>query len=363
MAAFFSLCNRHGGGFSSCTLMIGRNSCLCVNAMMDAPEDMAAWALSFISVSRRNVLHLPRLNRLRLKPRQAGACWILVAMSLAACGQDTNANMVGTDGYKVAASSASETSKPSKKQAPKPAPEDRPGPYGQNADDYVLTFADEFENGYNPAIWNDTTWDKPSHPQKNYAVEGGMLKIWPDRDANGQFIPRVLDTDGKFYQTYGYFEIEAKLPRGKGPWPAFWLYNHDDTNGTFRPEIDIMEAYPGGGPESYWSDAKLNPTAYAVTIWTGEPKVKGGEKMLMELGDLSSKFHKYALKWEPHRQTFYFDGKEVYSAKVSMPHRMYILLDVLYGSASGDPDHTTPTGRKNAFEIKYVRAWQFKKKK
>jgi beta-glucanase (GH16 family) len=235
------------------------------------------------------------------------------------------------------------------------------GPYGQDASNYTLTFSDEFENGFNTRIWNDTTWDKPSNPAINYAVENGSLKIWPQRDASGKFFPRVIDTDGKFYQTYGYFEIEAKLPVGKGTWPAFWLYNHDDTNGTFRPEIDIMEAYAGGGPESGWSNAKFHPTAYAVTIWTGKPQVKGGSKMFMDLGDLSAKYHKYALKWEPHKQTFYFDGKEVYSVNVSMQRRMYIMLDLLFGSASGDPDKTTPTGKSNSFDIKYVRVWQFKR--
>jgi beta-glucanase (GH16 family) len=208
-------------------------------------------------------------------------------------------------------------------------------------------------------VWNDTTWDKPAPSTINYAVEDGSLKIWPARDPQGNFVARVIDTDGKFYQTYGYYEIEAKLPIGKGTWPAFWLYNHDEPD-PFRPEIDIMEAYAGGGPASYWSDANFHPTAYAPTIWTGAPGVLGGTKMVTDLGDLSAGYHKYALKWEPGRQTFYFDGREVYSVAVTMPRRMYVMLDLLYGSASGQPDNTTPTGKSNSFDVKYVRVWQFK---
>src|SRR3569833_3046092 len=101
-------------------------------------------------------------------------------------------------------------------------------PFGQVASLYTLTFSDEFESGYNTSVWNDAMWYEPPTATKNYTVENGSLKIWPHRDARGNFFNRTLDTDGKFYQTYGYFEIDAKLPVGKGTWPAFWLFNHID---------------------------------------------------------------------------------------------------------------------------------------
>ena len=90
----------------------------------------------------------------------------------------------------------------------------RKSPFGQDPDDYILTFAEEFDR-LDPGIWNDHIWYEPSHPMKNYTVENGMLKIWPERDASGKFFNRTFDTDGKFHQTYGYFEMEAKLPHGK----------------------------------------------------------------------------------------------------------------------------------------------------
>jgi beta-glucanase (GH16 family) len=297
-------------------------------------------------------------------------CSAVAVLVLTACGgggssapsasDPTYSPSVQSEGSSTAATSsatgAASSSNPASTSA---AASSTTGPYGQTASDYTLTFSDEFESGFNTKVWNDTTWDKPSNPTINYAVENGSLKIWPQRDASGKFFPRVIDTDGKFYQTYGYYEIEAKLPVGKGTWPAFWLYNHDHP-GNFRPEIDIMEAYAGGGPASGWSDANFHPTAYAPTIWTGAPGVLGGTKMLMNLGDLSAGYHKYALKWEPNKQTYYFDGKEVYSVNVTMPDRMYVMLDLLYGSASGQPDNSTPTGKSNSFDVKYVRIWQFK---
>ncbi len=38
---------------------------------------------------------------------------------------------------------------------------------------------------------------------------------------------------------YGYVEMRARLPKGKGLWPAFWLLH--DANNKNRPEIDVME--------------------------------------------------------------------------------------------------------------------------
>lgn len=230
-----------------------------------------------------------------------------------------------------------------------------PSPFGQPAYQYALTFADEFNGGLNPAIWNNHIWYESANPTVNYAVENGVLKIWPERDASGNFFNRTIDTDGHFYQTYGFFEIEAKLPVGKGPWPAFWIFNHI---GTRRPEIDIMEAYPGGGPSSGWSDANLHPTAYGVSAWR-DATAMAGFKMI-QTADLSAGFHKYGLKWERTRLTFYFDGKQVYQVNVQMRDPMYLLLSLWFGSASGTPDSTTPTGRGNAYEIGYVRAWKFR---
>ena len=228
-----------------------------------------------------------------------------------------------------------------------------PAPLGQLASNYAMTFKDEFTT-LDTAVWNDHVWYETSNATKNYTVSNGTLKIWPQRDATGKFFNRTLDTDGKFLQTYGYYEVNAKLTTGKGTWPAFWLFNHI---GNRRPEIDIMEAYTGGGPATGWSDANLHPTAYASTIWL-DASVLGGTKTMVTT-DLSAAFHTYALKWEANKQTFYFDGLEVYTANVTMSDPLYIMLDLWFGSASGLPDSTTPVGIANSFEVNYVRAWKF----
>lgn len=272
---------------------------------------------------------------------RAAALGMLAVFGCSACGEESH-----FDRQTLAAASKLKRSKQETKS-----------PYGQKAADYVLTFAEEFDV-LDRGIWNDHIWYEKSHPIKNYTVENGLLKIWPQRDASGKFFNRTLDTDGKFEQRYGYFEMEAKLLRGKGTWPAFWLLAHP---GKRRPEIDIMEAYPGGvDPWGYTDDAGVSrPTAFGVTVWLDEG-VSAGNLQYDARVDLSAKFHKYAVKWEADRQTFYFDGKEVYKVEARMNDPMYLLVDLWFGSSSGEPDESTPEGKGNSYEINYVRAWQFK---
>jgi beta-glucanase (GH16 family) len=258
---------------------------------------------------------------------------------------------------------ASPASSPATASAAAPAPAPAPatgvsGPYGQNAANYTLTFTEEF-NSFNTSRWNDTIWYEKSNATKNYTVENGALKIWPQRDATGKFFNRTIDTDGKFYQKYGYFEMEAKLPKGKGTWPAFWLFNHI---GDRRPEMDIMEAYAGGNGWGYLDASGVHrPTVYAPTVWKGDKEGQMmGFKMHQAGMDLSESFNRYAVKWEPNKQTYYFNGKEVLVVNVAMGDPMYIMLDLWFGSASGTPDNSTPQGKSNSFEVNYVRAWQFK---
>jgi beta-glucanase (GH16 family) len=230
------------------------------------------------------------------------------------------------------------------------------GPAGQDASGYTLTFHDSFDGELDRSVWNTQRFAS-QEATTNYATRNGTLKIWPERGRNGEFFDRTFDTDGHFTQRYGYFEIEAKLPKGKGVWPAFWLFNQI---GNRRPEIDIMEAYPGG--EAPWggpgADGVPVPLMYAPVVWSNGGERAGYGKIATP--DLSAGFHRYGVKWEPNRVTFYFDGREGYSLDVAVSDPMYMILDVWYGSASGSTDASTPAGEGNALEVNYIKAWQFK---
>lgn len=225
---------------------------------------------------------------------------------------------------------------------------------------YTLTFQDEFDGSTLDATkWNTHIWwnAQTEEAVNNWQVSGGELHIWPVSPFN----PRTIDTDGKFYQTYGFFEMEAKLPIGLGCWPAFWLYNHDDA--VLRPEIDIIEAYSGGGVSSGWSDASLHPINYGATLHEQDGNTIAAYKLgdYLPTVDLSAGYHTYGVLWEPDGVTNFFDGQQLGPKMATdfFTYRMYILLDLYFGSASGTPSAAeTPQGIGNSFSVRYVRAWK-----
>ena len=249
-----------------------------------------------------------------------------------------------------------------------PPTPDAAGPYGQNAADYVLTFSEEFDgNTIDRGKWVDhLTWYLPPDSTPNWRVSDGSLKLFPV--AGTDFTKRDyrhFTTDGHFEQTYGSFEMEAKLPRGNAVRPAFWLYNYRSPDPAVRPEIDIMETYPGGGPDLGWGDSDLHAVTFAATAHRGDGRMIG-TRMFATGQDLSTEFHKYAVKWDPNSITFYFDGQPFHTIHAGMSDPMFILLSLqMCGEGQKGwcpvPDGTTVTGIDNSFEVRYVRAGQFRK--
>lgn len=220
---------------------------------------------------------------------------------------------------------------------------------------YQLSFSDEFSgSSLASGKWNTAIWYQSPKGPINYAVKDGRLKIWP-QSQGGKFYDRTIDTDGKFYQTYGYFEMCAKLPKSTGPWPAFWLLNHDTAA---RPEIDIMEAYPGS-KDSGWANSSQQPIAYGGTVWR-DSNDHAAFQRFGPYPPLSERFNIYAVKWDATTVTYYFNGVQVGKFSVRMPElRMYVLLSLWCGSASGAPStRSTLTGESNSYEIDYVRVWK-----
>ena len=147
----------------------------------------------------------------------------------------------------------------------------------------------------------------------------------------------MLNMHDTLGQAFGYYEIKAKIPKGKGHWPAFWLA--PSTVG-WPPEIDIFEAYGKGIAKSTGADNEFHTSSFfdkvdiagnatqnvaytnqfdltaSGTPRTPNYRTKGGGEQyqftrhhdaLTEYNaDIYEQFWVYAAKWTPTDITFYF---------------------------------------------------------
>lgn len=245
---------------------------------------------------------------------------------------------------------------------PTPPPSSDPRPQLSDTSMYgPHNFSDDFSTTtLNSTFWNKKQYNGTDDPTQNFSLVGGNLNLWPQQDGNSNWVTRYIDTDGKFYLTYGYTEIEAKLSRGKGVRNSIYLKNHD-LAGTYF--IALLEAYPGGGVDSWWSDVDLNAINYiGGYVNPSEADDDSHWHSLRNYYDgynLSNSFHKYGVHWDSSGIQLYFDGQPL-GPKIdssNLTSRAYISIELEYGSASGDPDGTTPQGVGNALQINYVRTW------
>lgn len=185
-----------------------------------------------------------------------------------------------------------------------------------------------------------------------WTVADGILTITGDatppdirRTIKGyKYVSGEINTFRSFHQTYGYFEMRAKLPAGRGLWPAFWLMPRD---GSWPPELDIMEVL---GHDM----TKLYMTLHSQA--SGEHKADTGEAVV---ADMSEGFHTYGLHWRKDKITWYFDGRAVLVADTPADfHKpMYVIANLAMGGHwPGKVDASTPLPAK--MQIDYIRVYK-----
>ncbi|RJP62471.1 MAG: glycoside hydrolase family 16 protein [Ignavibacteriales bacterium] len=245
---------------------------------------------------------------------------------------------------------------------------------------WKLIWSDEF-SGKQPdtAKWNILIRETSKHKELQYYVpdevfiEKGMLRIRSQVRNYGskEYTSGRLDTKGKFTPVYGRFEIRAKLPAGKGLWPAHWLYpqNRDwqmerlmadaiaNGNESLIPEerpwyseIDIME-FLGHDPTTVYG------TLHYYTF-DGQKKTASGTKSGKV--DYSKDFHVYTLEWEPDSIKWYIDDELIYTTTDGIPHTPHYLIlnTAVGGNWPGNPDSTTIFPQFH--DIDYVRVYKKK---
>ena len=200
--------------------------------------------------------------------------------------------------------------------------------------------------------------------RENARVESGQLIIearkesWPaeGKPAAGYTSASIV-TLHKSSALYGRLEMRAKLPQGRGVWPAFWTLG-ENTGSVGWPrggEIDVMEFV---GHDPTW--------IYGTLHWgnPGQHASSGGKVQVQNLGDA---FHVYAVNWDPARIEFFVDDRPYHTVDLAkadlgtynafrLPH--YLLLNLALGGSWGGAidDASLP----QQMRVDYVRVYKKK---
>ncbi len=226
---------------------------------------------------------------------------------------------------------------------------------GTDKPGWTLVFHDEFDGTkLDTSKWEDQYWHGRTHGNQElqyyapdgYEVRDGLLILKGEkRSMNGHPYTSGMVTSFKsFSQQYGYFEIRARFPKGKGYWPAFWLLPADRK---WPPEIDVLEIL-GHEPDkvyftNHWRDAE------------GKHKSKGGS---YKGPDFSKDFHTFAASWTEKEIIYYVDGVEQFRSDQGVPHEpFYVIANLAIGGDwPGNPDETTLFP--GLMEIDYIRVYK-----
>lgn len=235
----------------------------------------------------------------------------------------------------------------------------------------ALVWSDEFEYSGLPAA-NKWTCEEGGHGwgnnelqyytlnrTQNARVENGLLIIEALKENyNGrEYTSARLITTGKGDWLYGRFEIRAKVPGGRGTWPAIWLLPTDWAYGNWPAsgEIDIME-HVGYDPTHIFGTAHTQ--VYNSPMGTQKGSSVTGS-------DWESDFHVYAIEWSATKIDFIVDDTKYYTfnneggwEKWPFDKRFHMILNVAVGGSWGGAQGVDPSIFPRRMEIDYVRVYQ-----
>lgn len=167
-----------------------------------------------------------------------------------------------------------------------------------------------------------------------------------------------------------YMEMRAKLTRGIGAWPAFWLgcgVQYPDNTFSelpWPPEIDILEFFNWQGREDTRFlvsniQTNKNPKKFGnpYTIFSAFNKA---DEYVPGM-DFSQDFHVFALDWQEHRPIWYLDGhpiKQSYYEWNGPP--AHLLITNQLGIQFGDMKEMKVNEANWDYVIDYIRIWKRK---
>lgn len=230
---------------------------------------------------------------------------------------------------------------------------------------FDLIWSDEFDGtaintqnwGYNTGAggWGNSELQTYTSSAVNSFVQDGKLNIVATKLYNAYYSARLLSQNKKTF-TYGRIDIRAKMPIGKGIWPALWMLGNNISQVSWPRcgEIDIME-FLGHVPKEVHG---------TVHYYNGGHRYTGGHYNLTGAEGFNDKFHVFTIMWDEFGIKWYVDYQKYYEIEdtdiqfeaFKLPQ--FFIMNVAVGGVwPGYPDETTTFPQ--TMQVDYVRVFQY----
>ncbi|MBS3807893.1 MAG: family 16 glycosylhydrolase [Bacteroidales bacterium] len=197
---------------------------------------------------------------------------------------------------------------------------------------------------------------------KNARQENGRLIIEAHKESyqGSDYTSARLTTKNKGDWVYGRMEVRAKLPEGRGTWPAIWMlpteWIYGDGGWPDNGEMDIME-HVG------WKEGIIHGTIHTDAYNHMQGTQRGDS---IEVPDAMEAFHVYAIEWTASEIRWYVDDQLYFTyenegegwQKWPFDHPFHMLLNIAIGGTWGGVKGVDNSIFPVRMEVDYVRVYQ-----
>ncbi|RRB07012.1 glycoside hydrolase family 16 protein [Larkinella rosea] len=207
---------------------------------------------------------------------------------------------------------------------------------------------------------NELQYYRASRPE-NARVENGFLIIEArkEKHENRDYTSAKLITKGLAEWKYGRIDVRAKLPKGRGTWPAIWMLSaKTPLKWPLDGEIDIME-HVG------FNENQIHGTIHTEAYNHVKHTQKGGFKVVP---GVTQDFHVYSIDWTTDKIDFLIDNAVYYSISKKetgssyeqwpLDQPFYLIINLAVGGNWGGQKGVDESIWPQHMDVDYVRVFQ-----
>ena len=195
---------------------------------------------------------------------------------------------------------------------------------------------------------------------KNPAYDPSVKKDWEKSSQYAEYTSASLMTKERASWKYGRIEVRAKLPAGRGIWPAIWMLgtNINQVGWPACGEIDIME-YVGYNPDTIYGTVHTQKFNHVL-------KTQKGSRIGVH--QPYKDFHVYAIEWDARKIDFFVDSTRYFTfendgtgeAAWPFDKDQYLILNIAVGGSWGGAEGIDESIFPQKMYMDYVRVYKKK---